>query len=142
VSFFLPPPLQKGDREAMVEHLALIFGTEKDRANCALYFKIGACRHGPRFSRHHTQPSISPTLLHSNMNQRIDNAVTPGLDSQGQPIDPSKIQEHFEVPLTIYLSSSYSSSVDLKIRIFSHLIRQDFLSLSPYMEIMQVYCLE
>ncbi|KAJ8510521.1 hypothetical protein OPV22_000955 [Ensete ventricosum] len=80
----------------MVEHLALIFGTEKDRVNCPLYFKIGACRHGPRCSRHHTQPSISPTLLHSNMNQRIDNAVTPGLDSQGQPIDPSKIQEHFE----------------------------------------------
>ncbi|RZS14286.1 hypothetical protein BHM03_00045958 [Ensete ventricosum] len=88
--------------EAMAEHLASIFGTEKDRVNCPFYFKIGACRHGDRCSRLHTKPSISPTLLLSNMYQRLDNAITPGLDSQGQPMDPRQIQEHFEVLNSIF----------------------------------------
>ncbi|KAK9280411.1 hypothetical protein L1049_014100 [Liquidambar formosana] len=79
----------------MAEHLASIFGTEKDRVNCPFYFKIGACRHGDRCSRLHTKPSISPTLLLSNMYQRPD-MITPGVDPQGQPIDPRKIQQHFE----------------------------------------------
>ncbi|PSS14312.1 Splicing factor U2af small subunit A like [Actinidia chinensis var. chinensis] len=79
----------------MAEHLASIFGTEKDRVNCPFYFKIGACRHGDRCSRLHTKPSISPTLLLSNMYQRPD-MITPGVDAQGQPIDPRKMQEHFE----------------------------------------------
>ncbi|KAK4762939.1 hypothetical protein SAY86_008707 [Trapa natans] len=79
----------------MAEHLASIFGTEKDRVNCPFYFKIGACRHGDRCSRLHTKPSISPTLLLSNMYQRPD-TITPGVDANGQPIDPREIQEHFE----------------------------------------------
>uniref|UniRef100_A0A0V0H015 Putative ovule protein n=1 Tax=Solanum chacoense TaxID=4108 RepID=A0A0V0H015_SOLCH len=79
----------------MAEHLASIFGTEKDRVNCPFYFKIGACRHGDRCSRLHTKPSISPTILLSNMYQRPD-SITPGVDAQGNPIDPRKIQEHFE----------------------------------------------
>ncbi|KAK2981508.1 hypothetical protein RJ640_030970 [Escallonia rubra] len=79
----------------MAEHLASIFGTEKDRVNCPFYFKIGACRHGDRCSRLHTKPSISPTLLLSNMYQRPD-MITPGVDPQGQPLDPRKIQDHFE----------------------------------------------
>nr|GMD86900.1 splicing factor U2af small subunit B-like [Ipomoea batatas] len=79
----------------MAEHLASIFGTEKDRVNCPFYFKIGACRHGDRCSRLHTKPSISPTLLLSNMYQRPD-MITPGVDPQGQPLDPRKIQHHFE----------------------------------------------
>lgn len=79
----------------MAEHLASIFGTEKDRVNCPFYFKIGACRHGDRCSRLHTKPSISPTLLLSNMYQRPD-MITPVVDAQGNPIDPRKIQEHFE----------------------------------------------
>ncbi|GAV61689.1 zf-CCCH domain-containing protein/RRM_5 domain-containing protein [Cephalotus follicularis] len=81
----------------MAEHLASIFGTEKDRVNCPFYFKIGACRHGDRCSRLHTKPSISPTLLLSNMYQRPD-MLTPGLDSQaqGQALEPRKIQDHFE----------------------------------------------
>ncbi|XP_068663665.1 splicing factor U2af small subunit B-like [Aristolochia californica] len=79
----------------MAEHLASIFGTEKDRVNCPFYFKIGACRHGDRCSRLHTRPSISPTLLLSNMYQRPD-MITPGADPQGQAMDPRKIQEHFE----------------------------------------------
>lgn len=79
----------------MAEHLASIFGTEKDRVNCPFYFKIGACRHGDRCSRLHNRPTISPTLLLSNMYQRPD-MVTPGLDPQGQALDPRKIQEHFD----------------------------------------------
>ncbi|KAK9029265.1 hypothetical protein V6N11_026386 [Hibiscus sabdariffa] len=79
----------------MAEHLASIFGTEKDRVNCPFYFKIGACRHGDRCSRLHTKPSISPTILLSNMYQRPD-MITPGVDPSGNPIDPRKIQEHFE----------------------------------------------
>ncbi|XP_050376125.1 splicing factor U2af small subunit B-like [Argentina anserina] len=72
----------------MAEHLASIFGTEKDRVNCPFYFKIGACRHGDRCSRLHNRPTISPTLLLSNMYQRPD-MITPG-------VDPRKIQDHFE----------------------------------------------
>nr|POE62557.1 splicing factor u2af small subunit a [Quercus suber] len=79
----------------MAEHLASIFGTEKDRVNCPFYFKIGACRHGDRCSRLHTKPSVSPTLLLSNMYQRPD-MITPGVDAHGQPIDPRTIQTHFE----------------------------------------------
>ncbi|KAL2554298.1 Splicing factor U2af small subunit B [Forsythia ovata] len=79
----------------MAEHLASIFGTEKDRVNCPFYFKIGACRHGDRCSRLHTKPSISPTLLLANMYQRPD-MITPGVDPQGQSLDPEKIQDHFE----------------------------------------------
>ncbi|KAA8518626.1 hypothetical protein F0562_016100 [Nyssa sinensis] len=100
----------------MAEHLASIFGTEKDRVNCPFYFKIGACRHGDRCSRLHTKPSISPTLLLSNMYQHPDMitpgvtpGVPPGADPQAQPqaqpqpqgqpaqsLDPRKIQDHFE----------------------------------------------
>lgn len=79
----------------MAEHLASIFGTEKDRVNCPFYFKIGACRHGDRCSRLHNRPTISPTLLLSNMYQRPD-MITPGVDAQGNPIEPHKVQEHFE----------------------------------------------
>ncbi|CAF1928515.1 unnamed protein product [Brassica napus] len=72
----------------MAEHLASIYGTEKDRVNCPFYNKMGACRHGDRCSRIHNRPAISPTLLLSNMYQRPD-MITPG-------VDPRKIQEHFE----------------------------------------------
>lgn len=75
--------------------MASIFGTEKDRVNCPFYFKIGACRHGDRCSRLHNRPTISPTLVLVNMYQRPD-MITPGVDAQGQPIDPQKMQEHFE----------------------------------------------
>lgn len=81
----------------MAEHLASIFGTEKDRVNCPFYFKIGACRHGDRCSRLHTKPSISPTLLLSNMYLRPDMLTTPGVEPQGDALDPRKIQDNFEV---------------------------------------------
>ncbi|KAF5747833.1 splicing factor U2af small subunit B-like [Tripterygium wilfordii] len=81
----------------MAEHLASIFGTEKDRVNCPFYFKIGACRHGDRCSRLHTKPTISPTLLLSNMYQRPDMLASGTIDPQAQTnLDPRKIQDHFE----------------------------------------------
>ncbi|KAF5782231.1 putative transcription factor C3H family [Helianthus annuus] len=57
-TFFLPEPLSSCTNQltTMAEHLASIFGTEKDRVNCLFYFKIGACRHGDRCSRLHTKP--------------------------------------------------------------------------------------
>ena len=47
----------------MADHLASIYGTEKDKVNCSFYFKIGACRHGDRCSRKHIQPNFSQTVL-------------------------------------------------------------------------------
>lgn len=102
----------------MAEHLASIFGTEKDRVNCPFYFKIGACRHGDRCSRLHNRyasllfninqcmrapkivlnfhfrPTISPTILLANMYQRPD-LVTPGTEPTNQ-MDPKDVQQHFE----------------------------------------------
>jgi splicing factor U2AF subunit len=83
------------DDSVMAEHLASIFGTEKDRVNCPFYFKIGACRHGDRCSRMHNRPTISPTLLFSNMYQRPDMAIS-GTDPHAQNMDPRRLQEHFE----------------------------------------------
>ncbi|KAF8668267.1 hypothetical protein HU200_052321 [Digitaria exilis] len=65
------------------------------RVNCPFYSKIGACLHGDRCYRLHNRPTISPTLVLVNMYQRPD-MITPGVDAQGQPIGPEKMQEHFE----------------------------------------------
>uniref|UniRef100_A0A2K5QMZ6 U2 small nuclear RNA auxiliary factor 1 like 4 n=1 Tax=Cebus imitator TaxID=2715852 RepID=A0A2K5QMZ6_CEBIM len=46
----------------MAEYLASIFGTEKDKVNCSFYFKIGACRHGDRYSRLH-KPTFSQEVF-------------------------------------------------------------------------------
>ncbi|KAJ1644730.1 hypothetical protein J3B02_004210 [Coemansia erecta] len=51
----------------MAEHLASIFGTEKDKVHCSFYHKIGSCRHGDRCSRRHVKPTYSQTILVSNM---------------------------------------------------------------------------
>ncbi|EIE27768.1 RNA-binding domain-containing protein [Coccomyxa subellipsoidea C-169] len=80
----------------MAEHLASIFGTEKDRVNCPFYFKIGACRHGDRCSRLHNRPTISPTLLLPNLYQNPALNAPPGPDGLPMPVDARKSQEHFE----------------------------------------------
>ncbi|KAK2076277.1 hypothetical protein QBZ16_001209 [Prototheca wickerhamii] len=80
----------------MAEHLASIFGTEKDRVNCPFYFKIGACRHGDRCSRLHNRPTISPTLLLQNMYQNPVLNAPLGADGLPLPVDPKKVQEFFE----------------------------------------------
>ncbi len=107
----------------MAEHLASIFGTEKDRVNCPFYFKIGACRHGDRCSRMHNRPTISPTLLFSNMYQRPDMAIS-GTDPHAQNMDPRKLQEHFEVTLfflhnsCFFLITVMPTEVDKKVHHF------------------------
>ncbi|CAD7701123.1 unnamed protein product [Ostreobium quekettii] len=80
----------------MAEHLASIFGTEKDRVNCPFYFKIGACRHGDRCSRLHNKPTISQTLLLTNMYQNPALNAPPGPDGLPQAVDPRTAQDHFE----------------------------------------------
>ncbi|KAI3437796.1 hypothetical protein D9Q98_000243 [Chlorella vulgaris] len=80
----------------MANHLASIFGTEKDRVNCPFYFKIGACRHGDRCSRLHNRPTISPTILLQNMYQNPILNAPLGNDGLPMPVDPKKVQEFFE----------------------------------------------
>ena len=81
----------------MAEHLASIFGTEKDRVNCPFYFKIGACRHGERCSRLHNKPTVSQTLLLINMYQSPEQARLLGGNAQGaRTSEPQDVQEHYE----------------------------------------------
>lgn len=80
----------------MAEHLASIFGTEKDRVNCPFYFKIGACRHGDRCSRLHNRPTISQTILLQNMYQNPVLNAPPGPDGLPMPIDQDVAQQHYE----------------------------------------------
>ncbi|KDD73606.1 hypothetical protein H632_c2013p0, partial [Helicosporidium sp. ATCC 50920] len=80
----------------MADHLASIFGTEKDRVNCPFYFKIGACRHGDRCSRLHNRPTISPTLLLQNSYQNPVLNAPLGSDGLPVPVDPKRVQEFYE----------------------------------------------
>mmetsp|Transcript_13121 Transcript_13121/g.15871 ORF Transcript_13121/g.15871 Transcript_13121/m.15871 type:complete len:277 (+) Transcript_13121:163-993(+) len=79
----------------MAEHLASIFGTEKDRVNCPFFFKIGACRHGDRCSRLHNKPTISQTVLLVNIYQSPELAVAND-PVAAAALEPRAIQEHFE----------------------------------------------
>eukprot|EP01025_Chloroclados_australasicus_P040991 TRINITY_DN4317_c0_g1_i4.p2 TRINITY_DN4317_c0_g1~~TRINITY_DN4317_c0_g1_i4.p2 ORF type:complete len:254 (+),score=20.50 TRINITY_DN4317_c0_g1_i4:148-909(+) len=80
----------------MAEHLASIFGTEKDRVNCPFYFKIGACCHGDRCSRLHNKPTISQTLILVNMYQNPALIAPISEDGVAKPVEPAKVQEHYE----------------------------------------------
>jgi hypothetical protein len=57
----------------MADHLASIYGTEKDKVNCSFFFKIGACRHGEKCSRKHVKPNFSQTILLPNLYQNPAN---------------------------------------------------------------------
>ena len=76
----------------MAEHLAQIFGTEKDRVNCPFYFKIGACRHGDRCDRVHNKPPSSQTVLFKNMYQNPLMHTPPGQ----RPPSEDEVRDHFE----------------------------------------------
>lgn len=80
----------------MAEHLASIFGTEKDRVNCPFYFKIGACRHGDRCSRLHNKPTISQTILIPNMYQNPVLNAPLGPDGLPVQVAPEEVMEHYE----------------------------------------------
>jgi splicing factor U2AF subunit len=77
----------------MAEHLASIYGTEKDRVNCPFYFKIGACRHGDRCSRLHMRPTLSQTILMTNMYENPEYAAATGA---GPSLTKAQCQDHFE----------------------------------------------
>ena len=83
----------------MAEHLASIFGTEKDKVNCSFYFKIGACRHGDRCSRIHNKPTFSQTIVLPNLylNPQMTN---PGMGETRQfdktGVTDFEMQKHFD----------------------------------------------
>jgi len=74
----------------MAEHLASIYGTEKDKVNCSFYFKIGACRHGEKCSRKHVKPTFSQTIVVPNMyhNPSHDPTCT---------YTETQLQQHFDL---------------------------------------------
>ncbi|KAI9352632.1 hypothetical protein BDR26DRAFT_1002809 [Obelidium mucronatum] len=74
----------------MADHLASIYGTEKDKVNCSFYFKIGACRHGERCSRKHVKPNFSQTILIANIYQNPAHEPNCALTEQ-------QLQEHYEL---------------------------------------------
>mmetsp|Transcript_4059 Transcript_4059/g.7112 ORF Transcript_4059/g.7112 Transcript_4059/m.7112 type:complete len:325 (+) Transcript_4059:316-1290(+) len=69
----------------MAEHLALMFGTEKDKVNCPFYFKIGACRHGDTCTRLHNRPLFSQTLCMQNMYISPERIVQAALAQAADP---------------------------------------------------------
>jgi len=73
----------------MAEHLASIYGTEKDKVNCPFYFKIGACRHGERCSRQHNKPPLSQTIM---LRRLYDNPTISGDPN----IHPDDIEQQFD----------------------------------------------
>jgi splicing factor U2AF 35 kDa subunit len=79
------------------EHLADIYGTEKDKVNCSFYWKIGACRHQSKCSKLHNKPTLSQTLLVPHMYQNP--LATPMINPQtGEiiPFDQKFLEKHFE----------------------------------------------
>jgi len=79
----------------MAEHLASIFGTEKDKVNCSFYFKIGACRHGDRCSRIHNKPTFSQTVVLQNLYINPQNSTKAANGTQNQVSD-EEMQEHYD----------------------------------------------
>ncbi|KAJ1984549.1 Splicing factor U2AF 26 kDa subunit [Dimargaris verticillata] len=74
----------------MADHLASIYGTEKDKVNCSFYFKIGACRHGDRCSRKHVKPTFSPTVLMPNLYRN------PARASESTRVSRHEVQDDFD----------------------------------------------
>ncbi|PIA26277.1 hypothetical protein AQUCO_09500029v1 [Aquilegia coerulea] len=64
--------------------------TTTTSSRCPFYSRIGVCRNGDRCSRTHDRPSISPTLLFTNMYHQRPRDINDNDD------DPSMIQEIFE----------------------------------------------
>ncbi len=74
----------------MAEHLASIYGTEKDKVNCSFYYKIGACRHGDKCSRKHVKPNYSITALLPNI------YLNPAHDASCS-LTGDQLQQHFDL---------------------------------------------
>lgn len=80
----------------MADHLASIYGTEKDKVNCSFYYKIGACRHGERCSRIHSKPNYSCTIIMTNMYQNPANAPPLPNGAPGCVLNDEELQQHYE----------------------------------------------
>lgn len=61
----------------MADSLVKVIASDRDKANCPFYFKIGACKYMDKCQRRHIFPKISPTLLipHLFSNNPIDSAL-------------------------------------------------------------------
>ena len=81
----------------MAEHLASIFGTEKDKVNCSFYYKTGACRHGDQCGRIHHKPTFSQTIILKNL---YINPQDPAKTADGSHIERAvtdkEMQEHYD----------------------------------------------
>ncbi|KAL3898073.1 MAG: hypothetical protein SGCHY_002985 [Lobulomycetales sp.] len=85
----------------MADHLASIYGTEKDKVNCSFYYKIGACRHGDRCrypspalmpaSRKHMKPTFSQTIKICSVYRN------PMHSTMAHQYSPDQLQEHFDL---------------------------------------------
>lgn len=93
----------------MADHLASIYGTEKDKVNCSFYFKIGACRHGESCSRKHVKPTFSPTVL-------IPNVYRNPAHEADCTLTPEQLQAHFDLfweDIFIELACKYGELAEL-----------------------------
>jgi hypothetical protein len=123
VSRYSDHPRTTRNTGEMAEHLASIYGTEKvrvcvfpkshyclpvhsdtfsffsniiqDRVNCPFYFKIGACRHGEKCSRLHMRPTLSQTIMMTNMYENPEYAAATG-SAEHMQMSKTQTQDHFE----------------------------------------------
>jgi len=95
----------------MAEHLASIYGTEKDKVNCSFYYKIGACRHGEKCSRKHVKPQYSQSVL-------IPNFYLNPAHDPSSALTPEQLQQHFDLfyeDIFIELATKYGEIEELQI---------------------------
>ncbi|KAI3386808.1 hypothetical protein SNEBB_000734 [Seison nebaliae] len=95
----------------MAEHLAAIFGTEKDKVNCSFFFKIGACRHGMKCARIHNIPAFSSSILMKNLfiNHNIQ------VNHKESTIQQQKEFNQFYQELFEEISKKYGEIVELNV---------------------------
>jgi len=74
---------------AGADHLATIYGTEKDKVNCSFYLKMGACRHGARCDRKHIKPQYSQTVVLYGFYQNPAH-------QPGNTLNEGELTEHFD----------------------------------------------
>lgn len=80
----------------MAEALARIFGTEEDRVNCSMFYKVGACRNGDHCPRFHNRPAMSQTIMLSRMYAPTPEAMAVANEAPWDPEMYMKAQMHFE----------------------------------------------
>lgn len=112
--------LPGSNSRTMADHLASIYGTEKDKVNCSFYFKIGACRHGEKCSRKHVKPAFSPAILIPNV--YLNPAHDPSCN-----LTAEQLQRHFDLfyeDFFVELASKYGEIEEMHVcdNVGDHLI--------------------